>query len=79
MFIQLASKHAEQAGPRVPCVSPSLFASCIACTPVSLVNAQTRLQIAHVGDMSEESFVMSNCGPDGLCTDASFPPGPSSL
>jgi hypothetical protein len=41
--------------------------------------AQSRLTINAEGAASEEAFIMSNYGEDGLCTDASFAPGPSSL
>ncbi|GAX81250.1 hypothetical protein CEUSTIGMA_g8682.t1 [Chlamydomonas eustigma] len=39
---------------------------------------ESKLQIGG-GAQSEESFVMNNCGPEGLCVDSAFPPAPSSL
>ncbi len=41
--------------------------------------SQTRLHISNAGNQTEESFVMSYCDADGLCTDAAFPPGPNSM
>jgi hypothetical protein len=40
---------------------------------------QSLLQIPHVGNKTEESFMMDALGEDGLATDPDFPPGPGAM
>ncbi len=44
-----------------------------------LIIMQSKLKIGSGSSQTEGAFVMGTCGQDGLCSDMTFPPGPSSL